>query len=139
MHLEEHSELNYDVHEKMTIMDNMSDMVFKYIYKRIIYFNSNYKDLIIKTIKILKDDILSSNSCDKLEFIIYIDSFGIYCNDENIIKQCERFLISTLPENTLVYPHHTVNSINFEEIMKFQTQTHLTLGKSIFQAIQVII
>jgi hypothetical protein len=120
-------------------MDNTSGMVLKYVYKRIIYFNSNCKDLIIRTIKIINNEILSSNNCDKLEFIIYTDSFGIYCNDENIIKQCERFLISTLPENTLVYPHHTVNSINFEDILRFQTQTHLTLGKSIFQAIQVII
>lgn len=123
----------------MTLMENTSDMVLKYVYKRIIYFHSDCKDLIVKTIKIINNEILPTNSCDKFEFIVCTDYFEMYCNNESIIKQCERFLISTLPDNTLIYPHYTVNSINFEDITRFQTLTHLPLGKSIFQAIQVIV
>lgn len=133
------TQLNFNVHEKMASTENTSDMVLKYVYKRIIYFNSDCKDLIINTIKIIKDEIVPTNSCDKFEFIVYADSFGIYCNNENVIKQCEQFLISTLPDNTLIYPHYTVNSINFEHIMMFKTLTHLPLGESIFLATQVII
>jgi len=121
----------------MTIMDTTPDSVFNYVFKRIIYFNSNCKDLVIKTLKVIKDEILKTNSCDTFECIVYIDSFGIYCNNENVINQFERFLVSKLPENTLIYPHYTVNSVNFEDIWRFQTHTHLPLGRCILEAIQV--
>ncbi|XP_015368637.1 PREDICTED: FAD synthase-like isoform X2 [Diuraphis noxia] len=67
-----------------------------------------------------------------------LDSFGIFCNNENIINQIERFLVSKLPDNTLIYPHYTVNAVNFEDIKRFQTHTNLPLGRCIKEAIQVI-
>lgn len=123
----------------MTIMENSSDVMFKYVFKRIIYFNPDYKDVVIRTTKIIKDEILKTNSCHKFECIIYMDSIGIYCNIENVIKQFERFLISKLPDNSLIYPHYTVHSINFEDIRRFQTHTHLPLGQFIDEAIKVLI
>ncbi|KAF0751481.1 FAD synthase-like [Aphis craccivora] len=122
----------------MTIMENTSDLGFKYVFKRIIYFNSDCKDLIIETLKVIKDEILKTNSCDTFDCIVYIDSFGIYCNSEKVINQFERFLVSKLPDNTLIYPHYIVNSVNFEEIRKFQKHTHLPLGRCIIEGIQVI-
>lgn len=118
-------------------MENTPDLGFKYVFKRIIYFNSDCKDLIIKTLKVIKDEILKINSCDTFDCIVYIDSFRIYCNNENVINQFERFLVSKLPDNTLIYPHYTVNTVNFEEIRKFQKHTLLPLGRCIIEAIQV--
>lgn len=118
-------------------METTSDPVFKYVFRRIIYFNSNRKDLIIKTLKVIRDEILKTNSCDTFECIVYTDSFGIYCNNENVINQIEQFLVSKLPDNTLIYPHYTVNSVNFEDIKRFQTHTNLPLGRCIKEAIQV--
>lgn len=122
----------------MTIMESTSNIMFKYVFKRIIYFNPDYKDVVIKIAKLIKDEMLTTNSCDAFECIIYIDYIGISCNNENVIKQFERFLISKLPDNTLIYPHFTVHSVNFEDIRKFQIHTHLPLGQFIGEAIQVL-
>lgn len=120
-------------------MEKTSNMMFKYIFKRIIYFNCDCKDLIIQTVKLIKEEISTINSHDTFECIIYKDFIEIYCNNENVIKKFERFLISKLPNNTLVYPHHTEHLVNFENIRSFQEHSHLILGKCISQAIQVII
>lgn len=120
-------------------MEKIPDSGSKHVFKRIIYFNSNCKDLIIKTLKVIKDEILKTNSCDTFECIVYIDSFGIYCNNEKIINQFERLIINKLPDNTLIYPHYTVNLVNFEDIRRFQTHTHLPLGRCILEAIQVVV
>lgn len=119
------------------IMEKTSDMMLNYLFKRIIYFNSNFNDLITKTVNVIKDEISKTNGYDTFECIIYLDSIGIYSNNENIIKQFEQFLISKLPNDVLVYPHYTVHSVNFEDIRRFQTHTHLVLGQRIFQAIKV--
>lgn len=119
-------------------MEKTSGMMFKYMFKRIIYFNCGCKDIIIKTVKAIKEEISTINNHDTFECIIYKDFIEIYCNNENIIKMFERLLISKLPNNTLVYPHNTVHSVNFEDIRKFQEHSHLLLGQCIFQAIQVI-
>lgn len=113
-------------------------MSCKYVFKRIIYFHSNYKDIIIKTVKVIKDDLLTTNSYNTLECIIYLDSIGIYSNNETLIKLFERFLISKLPDNILIYPHYTVNPIRLEDISNFQNHKDLPLGQCIIQAIQVI-
>lgn len=126
-----------NVFEKMTIMEKTSDLVFKYVFKRIIYFNSDHKDLIIKTLKVIKDEISTTNSCDSFECIIYKDNIEIYCNDENLIKEFEKFLICKLPDDTLVYPHFTEHPVNFDDIQRFQTFTQQPLGQCICQAIQV--
>jgi len=126
------------VYAKLTKMEKTSNLVFNYVFKRIIYFKADCKDLIMNTVKVIKDEIHTTNSCDTFEYIVYIDSIGIYCNSESIIKQIERFLISKLPDDIIIYPHYTVNSVNFEEIRNFQKNTHVILGQLIFQAIQVI-
>jgi len=123
----------------MTIMEKTSEMMLKYVFKRIIYFNSDFKDVIIETTKVIKDEILTVNGSNSFEYVIYMDSIRIYCNNENVIKLFERFLISKLPDNTLIHPHYTVNSINFEDIRQFQTHTDLPLSQLISQGIQVLI
>jgi len=120
-------------------MEKTSDMMFKYAFKRIIYFNSDFKDVIIETIKVIKDQILTVNSSDTFECVVYMNSIRINCDDEYVIKLFERFLISKLPDNILIYPHYTVNLVNFEDIREFQTRTDLPLGRFIYQAIQVLI
>lgn len=119
------------------IMEKTSDLMLKYLFKRIIYFNSDFKDLITKTVNVVKDEISKTNGYDTFECSIYLDSIGIYSNNENIIKQFEQFLISKLPNDVLIYPHYTVHSVNFEDIRRFQTHTHLVLGQCIYQAIKV--
>lgn len=121
----------------MTIMEKISDLMSKYLLKRIIYFIPNFKDLIITTVNVIKDEISKTNDYDAFECIIYLDSIRIYSNNENIIKLFEQFLISKLPNDVLVNPHYTVHSVDFEEISRFQTHTHLRLGQLIFQAIKV--
>lgn len=117
----------------MTIMEKTSDLVFK----RIIYFNSDHKDFIIKTMKVIEDEISTTNSCDSFKSIIYKDNIKIYCNDESLIKQFEKFLICKLPDDMLVYPHFTEHPVNFDDIQRFQTLTQQPLGQCICQAIQV--
>lgn len=123
--------------EELTIMDKTSDMMLTHVYKRIIYFDPDSKDLVTKVVKVVKDEILTTNNYDTFELIVFIDSIGISCNDENIIKQIEQLIISKLPDNILVYPHYTTNLVNFEDIRKFQSQAHLPLGQCIVQSIQV--
>lgn len=120
-------------------MEKTSGMMLNYVYKRIIYFNSDWKDLVVKIVKIVEDEILSINSCDSFECVVYSDSIGIYCNNEKTIKRIEALLISKLPDNILIFPHYSKNSVNFEDIRKFKAYTHLPLGQCINQAIQVII
>lgn len=120
-------------------MENTSDLMSVYVFKRIIYFNSNYKHLVTKTVQIIKDEIFVKNNCSPLEYIFSGDSVRIFCDDESIIKQFEQLLIRKLPDNILIYPHYTVNPVSFEDIRRFQNHTHLPLGQHIFQAIQVII
>ncbi|VVC39744.1 Rossmann-like alpha/beta/alpha sandwich fold,Phosphoadenosine phosphosulphate reductase [Cinara cedri] len=139
LNIEEQSNLNLKyMHEKMTIMEKTSDLMLKYVFKRIIYFINDFKDLINKTVTVIKDDISKTNGCGKFECIVYLNSIGIYSNSENIIKQFEQHLISKLPNDILVYPHYTAHPVNFEDIRNFQTHTHLLLGQHIFQAIKVI-
>lgn len=118
-------------------MDKTSDLMSKFVFKRIIYFDFNCRDLIIKTVKVIKDELLTANSRDTLECIVCTDSIVINCNCENAIKEFERFLIYKLPSNVLIYPHYTVNSVNFDDICRFQVHTNVRLGQCIIQAIQV--
>lgn len=120
-------------------MEETNKFTLKFIFKRIFYFHSNYKDIIIENVKLIKDEILTTNSCSPLECIVYIDFFGIYCNNETVIKLFERTLISKLPDNILLYPHYIVYPVNLEDIRKFQIHTDLPLGQCIFQAIKVIL
>lgn len=119
-------------------MEKTSDLICTYVFKRIIHFNSNYKDLVTKTVKMLKNEVCESNNCDTFESTVHRDFIVIHCNDENIIKQFERVLIRDLPENTLICPHYIENPISFEDIRGFQKHLNLPLGKLIFQSIQVI-
>lgn len=122
----------------MTVMEKTSDMMFKYVFKRIIYFNLDFKSMIVETTKVIKDEILTVNSYDTFECIVCMDSIRFYCNSENVIKIFERFLISKLPDNILIYPHYTVHSVNFEDITKFQIHSDVPLSQFICQAIQVL-
>lgn len=120
-------------------MEETNKLIFKFVFKRIFYFQSNYKDIIIKNVKLIKEEISTTNSCTPLEYIVYCDCFGIYCNNETIINLFERALIRKLPDNILIYPHYIVHPVNLEDIRKFQVHTDLPLGQCIFQAIKVII
>jgi len=93
---------------------------------------------VTKTVKLIKDEISATNSCDTYEFFVYKDTIRIYCNNESVVKQLERCLIKNLPNNTLIYPHYTESPVNFEDIRKFQKHQHLRLGQLISQAVQVI-
>lgn len=120
-------------------MEKTSDLMSMYVFKRVIYFNSDYQSLITKTVQTLKKEIFTKNGCDTLEYIFYKDFFRIFCNNENVIKQFERLLIKQLPDNVLIYPHYTVNPVSFEDIRTFKKHMHLPLGQLIFEAVQVII
>lgn len=119
-------------------MEKTSDLICTYVFKRIIDFNSNYKDLVTETVKILKNEVCESNNCDTFESTVHRDFIVIRCNDENVIKQFERVLIRDLPENILICAHYTENPISYEDIRRFQKHLNLPLGKLIFQSIQVI-
>lgn len=119
-------------------MEKPSDLMFTYVFKRIIYFNSDCKDVVTKTVKLIKDEIFATNGCDTYELFVYKDTIRIYCNNESVVKQFERCLIKNLPNNTLIYPHYTKNPVNFEDIRMFQKHQHLRLGQLISQAVQVI-
>lgn len=119
-------------------MEKPFDLMFTHVFKRIIYFNHNCQDVVTKTVKLIKDEILATNSsCDTYEFFVYKDTIRIYCNNESVIKQLERCLIKNLPSNILIYPHYTENPVNFKDIRTFQKHQHLRLGQLIFQAVQV--
>lgn len=130
-----------NVHEKVTflMMDKTFDLKSEFVFKRIIYFNFNYRDLIVKTVKVIKDELMTANSRNALECSVCTDSIVINCNYECAIKEFERFLIYKLPSNVLIYPHYTVNSVNFEDIRRFQVHKNVPLGQCIVQAIQVSI